>query len=69
MSLYKSGYVSLLVGIVLLVVSIFFTTDWNLGAWLTLFIASIIICTVGIILLIVHLIKQIKADKIRKMHQ
>ena len=69
MSLYKSGYLSLTVGIVLLVVSIFFTTDWGFGAWLTLFVASIIICTVGIILLIVHLIKQIKADKIRKMQQ
>ena len=69
MSLYKSGYVSLLVGIVLLVVSIFFTSDWGIGAWLTLFVASIIICTVGIILLIVHLIKQIKADKIKKMQQ
>ena len=65
MSLYKMGYISLLVGIILLVVSIFYTSDWNLAAWLTLFIVSMIVCTAGIIMLITHLIRQIKADKIK----
>lgn len=69
MSLYKSGYLSLSIGIVLLVVSFFFTKDWSIGAWITLFVTSIIICSIGMILLIIHLIRQIKADKIRKMQQ
>lgn len=69
MSLYKSGYVALSIGMVLFAVSIFFTKDWSLGPWLTLFITSILVCSIGIILLIIHLIRQIKADKIRKMEQ
>ncbi|MEK4700940.1 hypothetical protein MKX47_15390 [Solibacillus sp. FSL R7-0668] len=66
MSLSKSGYLTLFVGIILLVASIFFTSDWGLTAWMILFIISLILCTVGIIMLIVHLVRQIKEDKARK---
>ena len=66
-SLSKSGYLTLFVGIILLVVSIFFTSGWGLTAWMVLFIVSLILCTVGIIMLIVHLIRQIKEDKARKL--
>ncbi|HEY4623662.1 MAG TPA: hypothetical protein VIH12_07360 [Solibacillus sp.] len=67
MSLSKSGYLTLFVGIILLVASIFFTSDWGLTAWMILFIISLILCTVGIIMLIVHLVRQIKEDKARKI--
>lgn len=66
MSLSKSGYLTLFVGIILLVASIFFTSDWGLTVWMILFIISLILCTVGIIMLIVHLVRQIKEDKARK---
>lgn len=67
MSLSKSGYLTLFVGIILLVASIFFTSGWDLTAWMILFIISLILCTVGIIMLIVHLVRQIKEDKARKV--
>ncbi|MCH7322974.1 hypothetical protein LZ480_13935 [Solibacillus sp. MA9] len=67
MSLSKSGYLTLFVGIILLVVSIFFTSGLNLTAWMILFIVSLILCTVGIIMLIIHLMRQIKEDKARKL--
>lgn len=66
MSLHKRGYAILFVGIILLALSVFITTDWGIWAWGSLFIASLLFCTVGIIMLIVHLFKQIKADKIAK---
>lgn len=67
LSLYKSGYLTLLIGILLLVASIFFTASWGFTAWMILFSVSLVLCTVGIIILIVHLVRQIKADKIKKM--
>ncbi|WP_274307884.1 hypothetical protein [Solibacillus daqui] len=67
MSLSKSGYLTLFVGIILLVVSIFFTSGWGLTAWMILFIVSLILCTVGIIMLIIQLMRQIKEDKARKL--
>lgn len=66
LSLYKGGYLTLLFGILLLVASIFFTASWSFTAWIILFSVSLVLCTVGIILLIVHLIRQIKADNIKK---
>ncbi|MEK5186099.1 hypothetical protein [Solibacillus sp. FSL W7-1324] len=66
MSLSKKGYVVLFIGLVLLISSIFFTTNWSITAWLVLFIFSLLFCTVGIIMLIVHLVKQIKLDKQNK---
>lgn len=66
MSLSKTGYIILLVGVLLLISSIFFTTNWDITAWLILFIGSLIFCTTGIIMLIVHLVKQIRIDKLNK---
>lgn len=64
MSLSKSGYISLLIGVLLLISSIFFTTNWSIAAWLILFIVSLLFCATGIIMLIVHLVKQIRIDKL-----
>lgn len=66
MSLSKRGYLVLFVGMLLLIGSIFFTTNWSITAWLVLFIASLLFCTVGIIMLIVHLVKQIQLEKQNK---
>lgn len=66
MSLSKSGYISLLIGVLLLSCSIFFTTNWGITAWLILFIVSLLFCTTGIIMLILHLVKQIRIDKLNK---
>lgn len=66
MSLSKSGYISLLIGVLLLICSIFLTTNWGITAWLILFIVSILFCATGIIMLILHLVKQIRIDKINK---
>lgn len=66
MSLSKKGYLVLFVGILLLISSIFFTTNWSITSWLVLFIISLLFCTVGIIMLIVHLVKQIKLEKQNK---
>ncbi|AMO86521.1 hypothetical protein MKY07_14955 [Solibacillus sp. FSL W7-1472] len=66
MSLSKKGYLVLFVGILLLISSIFFTTNWSITSWLVLFIVSLLFCTVGIIMLIVHLVKQIKLEKQNK---
>ena len=63
MNLNKRGFGFLFVGIILLVLSIFVTVDWSFGAWMTLFVISLVLCTIGIITLIVHLIKQIKEEK------
>ena len=60
MNLNKRGFIFLFIGIVLLALSIFVTVDWSFGAWMTLFIISLLLCTIGIITLIVHLIKQLK---------
>ncbi|MBM7666785.1 uncharacterized protein (DUF983 family) [Solibacillus kalamii] len=66
MSLSKKGYLVLFIGILLLISSIFFTTNWSITSWLVLFIVSLLFCTVGIIMLIVHLVKQIKLEKQNK---
>ena len=66
-SLSKGGYLFLFIGIILLALSIFFTTDWGFAAWATLFLVSLVLCTVGIIILIVNLVKQINADKRNRM--
>ena len=66
MSLSKRGYLVLFVGMLLLISSIFFTTNWSITAWLILFIVSLLFCTVGIIMLILHLVKQIKVEKQNK---
>ena len=63
MSLSKSGYLTLFLGILLLVGSIFFTTNWSMEAWLVLFVFSIVLCALGIIMLIIQLVKQIKQEK------
>lgn len=63
MSLSKGGYLILFLGVVLLVGSIFFTTSWSMEAWLILFIISIVLCTAGILMLIINLVKQIKLEK------
>ena len=63
MSLSKSGYLTLFLGVLLLVGSIFFTTNWSMEAWLVLFVFSIVLCAVGIIMLIIQLVKQIKQEK------
>jgi uncharacterized protein (DUF983 family) len=63
LNLNKRGFGFLFVGIILLVLSIFVTVDWSFGAWMTLFVISLVLCTIGIITLIVHLIKQIKEEK------
>ena len=60
MNLNKRGFIFLFIGIILLALSIFVTVDWSFGAWLTLFVISLLMCTIGIITLIIHLIKQIK---------
>lgn len=66
MAVSKRGYLVLFVGMLLLIGSIFLTTNWSFAAWLTLFIVSILFCTVGIIMLIVHLVKQIRLEKQNK---
>ncbi|WP_079524216.1 hypothetical protein [Solibacillus isronensis] len=66
MSLSKKGYLVLFIGMLLLISSIFFTTNWSITSWLILFIVSLLFCTVGIIMLIVHLVKQIKLEKQNK---
>ncbi|MER2028523.1 MAG: hypothetical protein ABS935_05305 [Solibacillus sp.] len=66
MSLSKKGYLVLFVGMLLLISSIFFTTNWSITSWLVLFIVSLLFCTVGIIMLIIHLVKQIKLEKQNK---
>ncbi|MEG0383398.1 hypothetical protein [Solibacillus cecembensis] len=63
MSLYKRGYFFLLIGILLLALSVFVTVNLNIWVWGAIFISSILLCTIGIILLIVHLYKEIKKDK------
>ena len=63
MSLSKGGYLILFLGVLLLVGSIFFTGNWSMEAWLILFIISVILCTIGILMLIIHLVKQIKLEK------
>ena len=63
MSLSKGGYLILFLGVLLLVGSIFFTTNWSMEAWLVLFVFSIVLCAVGIIMLIIQLVKQIKQEK------
>ena len=63
MSLSKSGYLTLFLGVLLLVGSIFSTTNWSMEAWLVLFVFSIVLCAVGIIMLIIQLVKQIKQEK------
>lgn len=69
MSLSKKGYLVLFVGMLLLISSIFFTTNWSITSWLVLFIVSLLFCTVGIIMLIVHLVKQIKLEKQNKLNK
>ncbi|MCM3722790.1 MULTISPECIES: hypothetical protein [Solibacillus] len=69
MSLSKKGYLVLFVGMLLLIISIFFTTNWSITAWLVLFIVSLLFCTVGIIMLILHLVKQIKLEKQNKQNK
>ena len=66
MSLSKKGYLVLFIGMLLLISSIFFTTNWSITSWLILFIVSLLFCTVGIIMLIIHLVKQIKLEKQNK---
>lgn len=66
MAVSKRGYFVLFVGILLLIGSIFLTTNWSFAAWLALFIISLLFCTVGIIMLIVHLVKQIRLEKQNK---
>ncbi|MGN7477506.1 hypothetical protein ACTHOQ_06595 [Solibacillus silvestris] len=63
MSLSKGGYLVLLIGVLLLVGSIFFTANWSFGSWLILFIVSLVLCSAGIIMLITHLVKQIRIEK------
>ena len=63
LSLNKRGFIFLFIGIILLALSIFVTVDWSFGAWMTLFMVSLLLCTIGIITLIVHLIKQLKEGK------
>ena len=60
MNLNKRGFIFLFIGIILLALSIFVTVDWSFGAWIALFIISLLLCAIGIITLIVHLIKQLK---------
>lgn len=62
MNLSKRGYIFLFVGIILLVLSFFVTVNWSFIAWLALFFLSLAFCTTGIIMLIVHLMKQIKEE-------
>ncbi|ATP41610.1 hypothetical protein CSE16_17080 [Solibacillus sp. R5-41] len=63
MSLYKRGYFFLLIGIILLTLSIFVTVNLNFWVWGAIFISSLLLCTIGIILLIIHLYRQVKEDK------
>ncbi|MEK4426815.1 hypothetical protein [Solibacillus sp. FSL K6-1523] len=63
MSLYKRGYFFLLIGIILLAISVFVTVNLNIWVWGAIFILSILLCTVGIILLIIHLFREVKKDK------
>lgn len=53
----------LFAGIVLLTLSIFVTIDWGFGLWMTVFLISLVLCTIGIILLIIQLVRQIKEDR------
>lgn len=69
MSLSKKGYLVLFIGMLLLISSIFFTTNWSITSWLIIFIVSLLFCTVGIIMLIVHLVKQIKLEKQNKLNK
>lgn len=67
LTLYNRGLITLLFGVILLILSIFFTIDWGFETWMALFSVSLILCTLGIIMLITHLVKQIKADKQKKL--
>ena len=62
MSLNKRGFMFLFAGIVLLALSIFVTVDWGLGLWMSVFLVSLVLCTIGIILLIIQLVRQIKEE-------
>ncbi|MEK4627460.1 MAG: hypothetical protein ABS944_14135 [Solibacillus sp.] len=66
MELQKRGYLLLLIGIILLILSVFVTVDWGFWAWSIVFFISLVLCAAGIIMLIINLFKQIKADKINK---
>jgi hypothetical protein len=67
LELQKRGYLLLLIGIILLILSVFVTVDWGIWAWGVVFLISLLLCAAGIIMLIIHLFKQIKADKLNKM--
>jgi len=60
MSLSKKGYLILTLGIILLALAFFATSGLNFTAWAIIFFAGMISCTVGMIVLIVDLIKQIR---------
>ena len=60
MSLSKRGYLVLLLGIILLAIAFFATSGLNFTAWAILFFVSMGLCTVGIIMLIIDLIKQMR---------
>ena len=60
MSLTKRGYLILLVGIILLAIAFFATSGLNFTAWAILFFASMGLCAIGTIMLIIDLIKQVR---------
>ena len=60
MTLAKRGYLVLTLGIILLAISFFATSSLDFTLWAILFFASMGSCTVGMIMLIVHLIKEMK---------
>ena len=58
--LAKPGYLVLLLGIILLAISFFATSGLNFTVWAIIFFISMGLCTVGMIMLIVDLIKQMR---------
>ena len=60
MSLNKRGYLILFIGIVLLSIAFFASTNLSFTLWAILFFSSMILSATGIIILIIDLIKQIR---------
>lgn len=60
MSISKRGYLILFLGIIMLAISFFATPNLNFTTWAIIFFISMGLCTVGMIMLIVNLIKQIR---------
>lgn len=60
MSLSKRGYLILFIGIILLSIAFFASTNLSFNLWAALFFSSMLLSAIGIIMLIVDLVKQIK---------